>query len=526
MAADRAHAGPSQWSLRTRLRLLLVAVGVLLAATLATQVILQAHQRSVRNDLLRRVDPAVVASTGLRGAIADQETGVRGSALTGDARFLESYATGAEAADAALDQLDTLLLPDEQFDDEVAEVRSLLDEWQTLSAQPVIDATTEAGRATVRSDEFQQESLRRVEALRASIDDIEVHLLAERADLVDELDAAARRTTWAMLLQAGGVIMSGALLLAALGRVVARPIERLGRDARRVADGDLGHTVRGEGSPELARLGADVDAMRTRVLAEVDQLDAASADLARQTGELARSNADLEQFAYVASHDLQEPLRKVSSFCQLLQKRYSDQLDERANEYIHHAVDGAKRMQDLINDLLAFSRVGRTTESFEPVDLNAVVTDVVQVLEPAIADAGATVTVGDLPVVAGDRRLLAAALQNLIANAFKFRGEAPPTVDISATFGAGGGGDEWVISVADNGIGIDPDYGQQVFVLFKRLHAKTEYPGTGIGLALSKKIVEFHGGRIWLDRTLGPGSTFKIALPAHTTTERGTNDAG
>jgi hypothetical protein len=194
--------------------------------------------------------------------------------------------------------------------------------------------------------------------------------------------------------------------------------------------------------------------------------------------------------------------------------RYADQLDERANEYIHFAVDGAKRMQDLINDLLTFSRVGRTTESFETVDLGAVVAGVVEVLAPAIEDSNATVTVGDLPVVAGDRRLLGATLQNLISNALKFRGPEAPVVTIDATLTDGAAGDEWVVTVADNGIGVDPAYGEQIFTIFKRLHNKTEYAGTGIGLALAKKIVEFHGGRIWLEPTPPPGATFKLSLPA------------
>ena len=219
-----------------------------------------------------------------------------------------------------------------------------------------------------------------------------------------------------MFLQVVGLVASGVLIVGALARLVTGPLSRLGAGRRGSwPTATSGHEVRGEGSPDLVRLGADVDAMRRRILAEVDQLNAATGDLARQAEELARSNDDLEQFAYVASHDLQEPLRKVSGFCQLLQMRYADQLDERANEYIHYAVDGAKRMQDLINDLLTFSRVGRTTESFEPVDLDDVASGVVEVLGPAIEDAGATVTVGDLPVVAGDRRLLAATLQNLIA---------------------------------------------------------------------------------------------------------------
>jgi signal transduction histidine kinase len=523
---DRDLHGPARWSLRKRLALLLTAAGLLLAATLVTQVVLQQRQRSVRDELLTNVDPAVVATADLRGAVIDLETSVRGYSVTDDSRFLDSYAAAEERGVASLDELGSLVADDRSLARDVDEVRTLVDGWQERIAQPIIDASTEAERAAVRTLEFEQDGLRRVEALRASIDDIEDELLVVRADKVRDLNGAARRSTWAMLLQVGGVVLAGMLLLLALTRLVIGPIEQLGRDARKVAGGDLRHVVRGHGSPDLARLGADVDAMRIRILAEVEQLSEATAGLERQTEELARSNSDLEQFAYVASHDLQEPLRKVSSFCQLLQKRYSDQLDERANEYINFAVDGAKRMQDLINDLLAFSRVGRTTESFEPVDLGEILDDVVGVLDPAIESAGATVTVGELPVVMGDRRLLGAAFQNLVANALKFRGEAPPTVDISAARGDGADAPEWVVTVADNGIGIDPDYGEQIFVIFKRLHGKAEYAGTGIGLALVKKIVEFHGGRVWLDPHPPPGSTFKLALPAGTPTERSTTDAG
>ena len=523
---ERYLRGPARWPLRKRLALLLTAAGLLLGATLVTQVILQQQQRGARDELLTSVDPAVVATADLRGAVIDLETSVRGYSVTDDTRFLESYEAAEASGTVALDDLDSLVADDRSLSEAVDAVRALVDGWQERIARPLIDASTPAERAAVRTPEFEQDGLRRVETLRASIDGIENELLSVRADKVRELNGAARRSTWAMALQAGGVVLAGLLLLVALTRVVIGPIEQLGRDARKVAGGDLRHVVRGQGSPDLARLGGDVDAMRTRILAEVEQLSEATADLERQTEELARSNADLEQFAYVASHDLQEPLRKVSSFCQLLQKRYSDQLDERANEYINYAVDGAKRMQDLINDLLAFSRVGRTTESFEPVDLGEIVDEVVNVLDPTIETAGATVTVGDLPVVMGDRRLLGATFQNLVANALKFRREAPPTVDITAAPCDGAGGPEWVVTVADNGIGIDPDYGDQIFVIFKRLHGKAEYAGTGIGLALVKKIVEFHGGRVWLEPHPPPGSSFKLALPAHAPTERSTTDAG
>ncbi len=378
----------------------------------------------------------------------------------------------------------------------------------------------------MRTDAFQIEGMQRFDAIRAAVDDVDDELTGQRSEQVDALDEAAEQATLAMILQALGLVLSGVLIVVALNRVVIGPIRRLGRDSRRVAGGDLAHPVRGDGSPDLVTLGEDVDAMRTRILEEVHQLNSASADLARQADDLARSNSDLEQFAYVASHDLQEPLRKVSSFCQLLQKRYADRLDERANEYIRYAVDGAKRMQDLINDLLSFSRVGRTSDTFEPVDLAEVVRDVVDVLAPSIEDARATVEVGPLPTVPGDRRLLGATMQNMVSNALKFRGEEPPCVEITASLAATPAGDEWVISVADNGIGIEPDYADQIFVIFKRLHSKTEYAGTGIGLSLAKKIIEFHGGRIWLADTTGPGSTFRIALPAHTPYERSTADAG
>ena len=506
-------SGPSRWGMRTRLALLLAAAGLLLAFTLATQLVIQDRQQELRHDLLRRYDPAIVATTDLRAAVVDQDTSVRAYGLTGDPGFLDVYTAGRETTITTLARLDELLAGDEQVEPDLALVGAAVDDWHAAAVAPVLDAGSDAERAAVRTDAFEQEGLRLLETVRSAVGDVEGHLVATRAALADDLESTARRARWAMFMQAGGVVVAGVVVAAALARVVLGPLDRLGRDARRVADGDLDHEVRGTGSPDLARLGTDVDAMRVRILGELAHLNAATADLERQAAELARSNADLEQFAYVASHDLQEPLRKVSGFCQLLQKRYGGQLDERADEYIRYAVDGAKRMQDLINDLLAFSRLGRTTAAFAPVDLQAVVDDVVRVLDDAIAGAGAEVTVGDLPVVQGDRRLLGAAFQNLIGNALKFRSEDAPIVGVSASLDGSTDDGEWIVTVSDNGIGIDPDYGDQIFVIFKRLHGRTEYPGTGIGLALVKKIVEYHGGRVWLDPTPDTGSTFKLALP-------------
>jgi light-regulated signal transduction histidine kinase (bacteriophytochrome) len=232
--------------------------------------------------------------------------------------------------------------------------------------------------------------------------------------------------------------------------------------------------------------------------------------LAERSEDLARSNADLEQFAYVASHDLSEPLRKVANFCQLLERQYSTQLDDRARQYIDFAVDGAKRMQVLISDLLAFSRVGRTTERFVPVDTAESVSRAISMLDDRITETGAHIEYGGLPVVEGDPTLLTALFQNLIANAVKYRDpDEPPHVRITAQRD----GQFWSFTVADNGIGIDPQYAERIFTIFQRLHLRDQYGGTGIGLALCRRIVEFHRGKIWLAETAASGATFQFTIP-------------
>jgi signal transduction histidine kinase len=231
--------------------------------------------------------------------------------------------------------------------------------------------------------------------------------------------------------------------------------------------------------------------------------------LARRAEDLARSNADLEQFAYVASHDLQEPLRMVSSYMQLLSERYEAELDETGQRYIHYAVDGASRMQSLVRDLLSFSRVGSRGLEKVPTDLNRVVGQTLNNFEVAIKECGAVVTSDDLPAVNGDPGQLTQLFQNLIGNAIKFHGATQPEVRISAERQP----DEWLFTVTDNGVGFDAKYAERVFVIFKRLHSREEYPGTGIGLAICKKIVERHGGRIWAESEIGRGTTIFFTLP-------------
>jgi PAS domain S-box-containing protein len=274
--------------------------------------------------------------------------------------------------------------------------------------------------------------------------------------------------------------------------VIAHPIEFGGRKARMVVVNDITDRKRYEG--KLQRL---------------------NADLARRASELAASNAELERFAYIASHDLQEPLRMVSSFLQLLQKKYSGQLDAKADQYIHYAVDGAERMKALIMDLLEYSRVGMGEEGFGWVETAAVMGEVGETFREKIVAARARVEIGIMPRVWGDKVQLTQLFQNLVSNALKYHSDEPPVIRIVAVEEGDVAAERpshWRFSVEDNGIGIDPLFFDKIFIIFQRLHNKTDYSGTGIGLAICKKIVERHGGRIWVESGRQQGSTFFFTI--------------
>jgi light-regulated signal transduction histidine kinase (bacteriophytochrome) len=313
-----------------------------------------------------------------------------------------------------------------------------------------------------------------------------------------------------------------AILLAVLVRnAVNRPLATLAAACRRITEGNFSERIIPHGPKDIRAIAADVEDMRQRIVDELDASRSARATLDEQADELRRSNAELEQFAYVASHDLQEPLRKVTAFCQLLEKRYGDQLDERGIEYIDFAVDGAQRMQVLINDLLTFSRVGRLNAMNTEVDLDDVLDTAVSNLATAIEESGAAIVrpVQPLPNVDGDPTLLAMVWQNLIGNAVKFRRDGvPPRIVIDYQAGTGEHAETWVISMSDNGIGIDKEFVDKVFVIFQQLHGRDVYGGTGIGLALCKKIVEHHGGSIWIDTDYTNGTRFFFTLPVTPTT--------
>ena len=313
-------------------------------------------------------------------------------------------------------------------------------------------------------------------------------------------------------------------------RLLILPFTRLREGLLRFSVGDLGFRLDEKAGAnefsELARafneMGADLAEARkalvelnasleSRVRERTEALQAADRQNRQRLEDLARSNSELEQFAYVASHDLQEPLRMVSSFVQILEEEYRGKLGPQADEYIRYAVDGAKRMKVMINDLLAYSRVGRSETSAERVDLNLLLKSVELSLHEAVRTSGARILCEGLPTVEGYRRPLEQLLQNLVQNAIKYRSQAPPEIRISAEHKDG----EWTVSVADNGIGFDPKYADQVFQIFRRLQRRKEggtEEGSGIGLAIAKKVVELHGGRIWAESEPGKGSTFRFTL--------------
>jgi signal transduction histidine kinase len=459
--------------------------------------------------LADRDSPAYVNAQAVQSALLNQETGVRGYVLSGQPDALRPYQDGLAAETAALARLRPLLAG-RAVAAELGKVERLAGAWRQEFAQPAIALVRRSGPGAV-DQALVQRGKDGFDRLRQPMDTLQADLAAARTDSRAQVRSVDRWRNIIFAVILATFLLTGLSLAVWLRLSILRPLRRLGANTRRVASEDFEQRIEIEGPTDVVDLAADVESLRLRVVTELDNAVAAHRLVQEQAEELRRSNAELEQFAYVASHDLQEPLRKVASFCQMLERRYGEVLDDRGKQYIDFAVDAAKRMQVLINDLLTFSRVGRVNDRNEPVDLADPLARALANLSTRLEENQAEVRHDPLPTVVGDPTLLTMLMQNLIGNAVKFRSpDRPPRIAVTAHPGDDG---EWLIGVQDNGIGVDPQFADKIFVIFQRLHNREEYTGTGIGLALAKKIVEYHGGRIWLDSDYKLGARFAFTLP-------------
>ncbi len=485
------------------LALLLFSVAAVVAGGLA---LLNLHGN--RQRVIDTLDPAALQVQQLNIALLDQETGVRGYALSAQLAFLAPYTNGVTEEQGAIKALQAIIhqLPSGAAAD-LQSVTTQAHYWRVHYAVPTINQVSSTGKPVVSPTILTGKA--DFDALRSNIAVLQAEISTARASAVAALNDSATVLDAVFIAVAVGLAAIVVLLALGLRAAVIRPLHRLAAEARRVADGDFAHEVSLTGPREVTSLAADVNRMRERILRELSATQNANTVLQAHTEELERSNSELEQFAYIASHDLQEPLRKVASFTQLLQRRYAGQLDARADQYIEFAVDGAKRMQALINDLLSYSRVGRSAREPALVSSDAALTQARNNLAAAMEETVATVETGHLPLVLAELTLLTAVFQNLLSNALKFSGGKPPRNVVTTSRD----GAFWLFSFTDNGMGIEPEYAERIFVIFQRLHERSAYPGTGIGLAMSRKIIEYFGGRIWLDTTYTEGSRFLFTVP-------------
>jgi signal transduction histidine kinase len=526
-AVGRPGLGRTPEPSRARLRRLtvegwfrLVFAVVALLVIVVTVVVLDSLSatRHASDELSGSILPAQAQAYRLQGALVDQETGVRGYGITGDRGFLQPYTAGRVTEQDAAVRLRALLGRRQPLAGDLRTVEAAAAAWRRDYATPLI---ARAGHGRLAGSDLSQ-----LAASKAAFDHLRTlfarqnnHLAVAAAADSAGLGRAqtVQNVTYLAILAA--FLIVAVLLALLLHNAVGRPVRRLYDASQLVADGDYSRHIEPTGPADLWAVAAVVERMRSGLVEALEASRAAeevaarqATDLDAQAAELRRSNSELEQFAYVASHDLQEPLRKVASFCQLLEKRYRDQLDERGLEYIAFAVDGAKRMQVLINDLLTFSRVGRAGDVRIPVQLDEPLEVALTSLSTAVEESSAVISrPGRLPEVAGDPTLLAMMWQNLVGNAIKFRSQdRPPVIRITSARQPDG---KWQCCVTDNGIGIPPEFAEKVFVIFQRLHGRNAYPGTGIGLALCKRIVEQHGGEMRLDTSYSGGTRICFTLP-------------
>ncbi|RYG75415.1 hypothetical protein EON80_00705, partial [bacterium] len=456
------------------------------------------------------------------------DSNVRGYLVGGEKTSLVAYRKSVEQFPAMLGQLRQLTLDNPKQQDHIKTIAQQQKKWVEQLLNPIIgrrSSITDPTQAIIAAGRTSVQRRRALSAIRqtlAGVESTERLLLAER-------DLAQQRLKWwtQFTLILGGVFSMG--LTAGLVTVIAGSSKRLDQANVQLR---LEKIRTEEANQQLSESNASLET-------EIEQRRHAQERLRENLVDLRRSNAELEQFAYVASHDLQEPLRAVSGCVQILQKRYKGQLDDRADQFILHAVEGSQRMQNLINDLLSYSRLGTKGKEFEKVDGERILAGALKNIGVSVRETEAEITHDLLPTLQCDPGQIEQVLQNLLSNAIKFRGNKPPRIHVGCTRQSGevggsaaetplplGGpalsgtveptvppGDSWVISVADQGPGIEPQYFERIFIMFQRLHTRADYPGTGIGLAICKKIIERHGGKIWVESPPEGGSTFYFSLP-------------
>ena len=512
----------SQLTVRGWQNAVLAAMGAVVLAGAVAGAALVNRTDDVSRQLIDVIQPSRSAAYRLQAALSDQETAIRGYVISANRQFLQPYYDGQHAEQTAAQDLRQRLGNRTPLIADLDAIEKATARWRATYAEP-LRASVTPGAPNVLNSAIAQRGKDEFDGIRRLFDTQNQHLTAAIAEGSAEIDRVRGWRDRVLVAMVAVFLVTAVALAVLTQRAVIRPLAALAAACRRITEGNFSETIVARGPKDIRAIAVDVENMRQRIVDELQSSRSAEARLARQADaldaqavELRRSNAELEQFAYVASHDLQEPLRKVASFCQLLEQRYSDALDERGVEYIGFAVDGAKRMQMLINDLLAFSRVGRLEAERTEVVLDTALDVALANLSTAIEESGAEIVLPQqqLPVVIGDPGQLIMLWQNLIGNAVKFRSaDRPPRIVIDCKPGAGERDGQWLLSVSDNGIGVPAEFADKVFVIFQRLHGRDVYSGTGLGLALCKKIVEHHGGTIWIDRSYTDGTRFEFTFP-------------
>ncbi len=510
----------SGMTVRGWLNVVLLVVGVVVFGGALLGAVLLNRTDEMNRQLVDELQPTRVAAYQLQAALRDQETAVRGYVIAADPQFLTPYYDGQRTEQTAAQSIRDHAKGRSQILDDLDAIEKATDAWRTQYADPMI-AGVAPGSPSVVTKSTADAGKAQFDTLRSLFDTQNQHLSTARNDALHQLDTVKSWRDRVLAAMIAAFLITGLAIAILIRNAVTRPLEALAAACRRITIGNFAEQIVPEGPRDIRSIATDVEDMRRRIVDELEASSQAREQLDEQAAELRRSNAELEQFAYVASHDLQEPLRKVASFCQLLEKRYGDQLDERGQQYIDFAVDGAKRMQVLINDLLTFSRVGRLNSTQVKVNLDTVLDAAISNVATAIEETGAEITrSGPLPTVMGDPTLLTMLWQNLVSNAVKFRREdVPPRIAISCEAGSDDDDGQWLFTFSDNGIGIADEFVEKVFVIFQRLHGRDAYAGTGIGLALVKKIIEHHGGTIAIDTSYDGGTRFRFTLPAMTKLE-------